>query len=393
MHDLASRAADYAACMVGPTGPELIRDHLAEFSRLVRRRVVAATPDEAPFHRCGKLAAELGAADATGKHAARAEQFAEYGLSPGDALSAAALVPDMSVLAERTRAAWPFVRGGFARLVRPSLNAREAVHPVPPPEPGLGRGLPPDRALPKRAFRSSDGLWLLVGSDANRRAFVSRDEGSSFRVASSDRELVGACGGKEADRGFDLSSRTDGSLLVTSLGANREPSTVTAVLGEHTLLAVSCDDTALVLAAQRENKSSVELWSCAHERACVPLKVPNNRAFTPLTATSFDIARVASTTVLASERAGIVRVVSTRDDGRTWTPPLVAYDALDGSVSRTAPPTRLLAAGARLFLYGVTARPTDAYPLLVSDDQGASFRALPTAAKAIEAPASVARRR
>lgn len=399
LHDLASKTADYAACMAGPTGPELIRDHLTEFRRVVRRRLVAAQPDEAPFRRCAKLAAiVVGSPDAERQHAAPAAAFVEYGAATTEApsLALASLLPDLKPLAEKARDAWPFVRGGFARLVRPSLSAREAVHPVAPPRPSVGRGLPSDRALPKRAARTSQGLVVSVGEGANLVRYLSVDQGLTFKQVGSgdDREFRGGCGGKDPERGFGLSSREDGSLLVTSFGPNREPSTVTAVAGEHLLVAVACDDTALVLAAQPEGKDAVELSICAHERTCTTLRPPPSSIFAQLSGDRFDLARVASTTVLAVEQGGIVRVVSTRDDGRTWTPPVVAFDAAEAAPLKTdiAAPTRLLAVGSRLFLYGAARRAGQTYPLLVSDDQGASFRAPETSDGAVPA-APVAQRR
>jgi hypothetical protein len=395
VHDLAGKTADYASCMVGPTGPELIRDNRAEFQRLVRRRLVSAAPEEAPFNRCAHLAGIVaGTADTERKHTARAAQFVEYGLDPAPqvALSLTALALDLSPLIDRTKRAWPFVRGGFARLVKTSLGAREAVHPVPPARPGVGRGLPSDRALPRRVFRAPDGLLLTLGADANRVAYASSDDGVTFRPARppADDAGRGECGGKDPERGFGVSSREDGSLLVTSFGPNREPSTVTAIVGEHVLHAMSCDDQALVVAAQAEGKA-LALVLCAHERTCVPLRIPERAPFTSFTAESFDLARVASATVLAVERRGIVRVISTRDDGRTWTPPTVAFDAADTAVRADITlPTRLLAAGSRLYLYGAARRGNESYPLLVSDDQGASFRA-PGAVEPAPTPAAVAR--
>jgi hypothetical protein len=69
----------------------------------------------------------------------------------------------------------------------------------------------------------------------------------------------------------------------------------------------------------------------------------------------------------------VVRVASSRDAGASWTPPTVAYDAVEepGRVGR--PPTELLAIGRRVLLYGAPGRAGETYPLLYSDDQGASW--------------------
>ena len=52
LHGAASDFANYAACMAGPTGPELLGPRPTDFSRLVRRRLIAARPDSKPFAPC-----------------------------------------------------------------------------------------------------------------------------------------------------------------------------------------------------------------------------------------------------------------------------------------------------------------------------------------------------
>ena len=91
----------------------------------------------------------------------------------------------------------------------------------------------------------------------------------------------------------------------------------------------------------------------------------------------FANAKLRGTVVLSSAQDGVVRVVSSRDEGRTFTPAIVAFDAAEYpelALSRRAP-TRLLALGERLLLFGASVKGNDTYPLLVSDDQGVSFRA------------------
>src|SRR5436189_4177126 len=56
---LSTLLADYALCMVGPTGPSLVRDNAAGFHALVRRRLVTSGPDDQPFARCAKAARDL----------------------------------------------------------------------------------------------------------------------------------------------------------------------------------------------------------------------------------------------------------------------------------------------------------------------------------------------
>jgi hypothetical protein len=384
IHALGSALADYALCMVGPTGPELIRDDNAGFRRLARRRLVAAAPEEAPFSRCAKPAREVSGRDEVeAAHRTAARRFAEYGLdAPGAThLTLDALNVDASLLLEQTKKAWPFVRGSSARLIRPSLGAREAVHPVPPARAVLGRGLPGTRGLPKNSWRSGDNVWLGLGNSAGQSLFVSSDNGVTFRPARSApgaEERSGRCVGKDPRHGFLLSSASDGSLLLTSSEDERAPDTQVVVRGEHRLLAVACDEEALVVAARSEGASASVLTLCAPGRACAPLAAPSVAPFAPLSSDNFDLARVSGVTVLAVETRGIVRVVSSRDDGVSWTPPSVAFDASEYPELKAdvAAPSRLLTIGARVFLYGAVTRSAQSYPLLASDDQGASFRGL-----------------
>src|SRR6185503_20103217 len=81
LHGQAAALADYGVCMAGPTGPGLLRDHqLDAFKKLVRRRLVAVPPSEAPFERCATLARTLtGSTDVESAHRGAAGSFAEYG--------------------------------------------------------------------------------------------------------------------------------------------------------------------------------------------------------------------------------------------------------------------------------------------------------------------------
>jgi hypothetical protein len=73
---------------------------------------------------------------------------------------------------------------------------------------------------------------------------------------------------------------------------------------------------------------------------------------------------------------GIVRVTSSRDEGRTWTPLTVAYDpeAHPGLRFDAPEPDHLFVSGKRVLLYGVPQRANGTFPVLVSEDFGASFR-------------------
>jgi hypothetical protein len=110
---------------------------------------------------------------------------------------------------------------------------------------------------------------------------------------------------------------------------------------------------------------------CHHAGGCGQL--PVNRGWL---AGAFDLARVDGVSVVATADRGVVRVRSSRDNGATWTPATVAFDwhaARSGSRTASGIPTRLLTLGRTLLLHGQS----DAgqpYPVLFSNDYGASWR-------------------
>jgi hypothetical protein len=312
-------------------------------------------------------------------HKLSAGRFTEHGTDSSATAKRDALGLGLEPLRVKVRAAWPFVKGTYTSLVRPSLSAREAVHPVMPPVPGTGRGLPPTTALVKTAWRSRDFDFVALGLGATRAVFQSADGGVTFRaVADPAAGEIERCSGRDPSRGFALTTASDASLLVTAVVPDREAHATVAVQGEHALISAACDDQALVLAARREGVTEAEFTVCRPERRCERLTLPRVAPFAPLTAPNFDITRSAGATIVAVAQAGIVRVISSRDDGKTWTPPNVAYDEgeLSPAVARQSPPFRLLSFGQRVLLYGSASRAQGSYALLASDDQGASFRAL-----------------
>jgi hypothetical protein len=88
--------------------------------------------------------------------------------------------------------------------------------------------------------------------------------------------------------------------------------------------------------------------------------------------TSLSIARAKSVSVIATARDGVVRIISSRDDGETWTPPIVAFDREEQGEAPA--PTHLLTLGSTLLLYGGGRAPSDVYPTLRSADFGASWQ-------------------
>ena len=170
LHSQATALADYGACMAGPTGPGLLRDHqLGPFERLLRRRLIAVPPTDHPFERCAPLARTLtGSAEVEGAHRAAAGSFAEYGASDRPERSLATLAVSSGGLAELARAAWPFARG-YALLVKPSLGAKEAPHPVAPPAAAAGRGLPSGRPLYRATRVERHERLSRIGSRREQR--------------------------------------------------------------------------------------------------------------------------------------------------------------------------------------------------------------------------------
>lgn len=381
-HELGPAYGDYAVCMAGPSGAQLLRDDPSSFQRLVRRRLIAAAPNEAPFSRCASTAVKITGSEAVqSAYQTVAERFAEYGTDPAARARLDAVMLGLDPLRESVSAAWPFVRARSSSLVRPSLTAREAVHPVAPPEPGLGRGLPVTTGLVKSAWRYRDQQLVAFGLGATRSLFASGDGGVSFRPAADVRALElesERCSGRDPSRGFSLSTAEDGSLVVTASAPDTEPRAAVAVSGEHRVLAIACDDQALVVAVRREGQSRAELSLCRPEQRCEALPLPSRAPFSPLTLESFDVTRVSGATIVSVASSGVVRVISTRDDGKSWTPPSVAFDAGElGERGRAAEaPWHLVSLGSRVLLYGASSKATGGYPLLASDDQGASFHAL-----------------
>jgi len=390
LHSSATNVADYALCMVGPTGPALLRDNIADFRRMVRRRLIASAANERPFQHCAKAARQFTqSVDAERAHLATAYSFVEYA-GPANERAPGGPKPEFKLddlavtthpLAELSRQAWPFVRDGYTRLVRPSIRAREAIHPVELPRPAIGKGLPSFRAHYRAAVPIDSGFLLAVGQGAHFTALETRDGGITFSPARGDdarlRDVAERCPAGDPGRAFTLGLSEDGkNSVVRSLGPDGPPQVVPLAVSELEVFAAACDARALVAALRRDNDREVRLAICAYRGSCQPMPMPSLAGVGVVPRFPLDIARLDGTTILAVPMGGIVRVASTRDDGRTWTPLAVAFDveAHSGLASGVAVPNRLLVLGKRVLLTGGSMRPNQTYPVLVSDDQGASFR-------------------
>ena len=375
VHSLATALADYGACMVGPTGPALLRDRqLSEFQTLVRRRLVTSLAGEAPFGRCTELARTLNAEPSVDQaHRALAFTFSEYGGNPRPTHALAELKVSPDTVAQEAHRAWPFVRS-YAALVKPSLGVKEAPHPVAPPAPALGRGLTAARAYYRSARVTPDGVVLARGAGANLEVWKSSDGGATFKPAlpSLAREFAERCALGD-ERGLVLRSDGDATSVVSLTGDAATTSASLAKSGE-TVVAVACDERALVAAVKPASASRLTLVQCGFGAACTPLAAPNLGRPELGLDYPLDLARVGGTTVLALKMGNIVRVTSSRDGGTSWTPLCVAYDGGEHPLSPARMPTELLTVGKRVLLHGSAVRGNDTYGLLYSDDQGASFR-------------------
>src|SRR5690606_2491856 len=176
-------------------------------------------------------------------------------------------------------------------------------------------------------------------------------------------------------RSFTFSFSDDGrSTVVNSLGPDGAPYATVLAPAERQILAAACDADGLVVALSSTRPGAAALSLCPFRRTCSPMRlpVPGAQALPHLS----DLARIQGTTVVAFADAGIVRVTSSRDGGRSWTPLSVAYDAGEHAprAMGLGAPARLLTLEDRLLLYGGGARPDHAYLVLVSEDHGASWR-------------------
>lgn len=373
LHDQASALANYGLCMVGPTGPNVIRDGGDEFRQLLRRRLLSAEATDQPFAACKALYEQYfeTKGDLT---QTPASDFEEYG-SPGPTSNASlsGFVPDVARLADLSTHAWPFHRKPYLDLVRPSTHAKEAPHPVEFPTPVLGGGLNPDGALYRTAWVGPGRAWVAVGHGVNLGLYESADGGQSWQRAALSApgiaEHAGRCAGNDGQQSFTF-EQEDGKLTVISLMGD-DPVAKTTLRIKATPRSSSCDLATAVFIAEPDNEEESELAVlCQHGGRCGRLQVPATWI-----SRGFDVAQVKEVTVIASVAGGVVRVRSSRDHGKTWTPATVALDAQSvGLPLADAKDVHLQPLGERLLLWVTGGGSQRSYPLVVSEDFGASFR-------------------
>jgi hypothetical protein len=376
LHDVTVAVADYGLCMVGPTGPSLIRDRDADFQRQVRRRLVASSPGDRPFQRCAKLARSVTRSlESERLHTLTAAEFREYG---GRGPSLAQLGVSAAPLAQLFADAWPFARGGYTQLIKPSLGALEAAHVPAPPRPITGKGLPAKSGVYRNVWREGAGFGVALGAGSEAALYLTGDRGATFRPLGRRGDAFEAhaerCATLDGRKVYRISPREDGGAqqVFFSLEGGDATASELSPISEQ-VLATGCDERSLVaLTADRERP---HLRLCPFGGRCGELAVP--ALLMGASPSSVDLAKLKGTLVLSLGQGGIVRVISSRDEGRSFTPPIVAFDAAEYPELAGArrPPTRLLALGERLLLFGAPTRGSDGYLLLASDDQGVSFRA------------------
>jgi len=376
LHNRATALADYGACMVGPTGPEIIREGRSGYADLLRLRVITAAGDTQPFVRCSRFSDRLGHAPAHERlHELKASAFREF-WDGAEGPSVSQLETSLAALQELADAAWPFVRGKAAHLVQASSHTEEAAHPTAPPEPGVGSGLRDRRFVYRSTAVFGNRVVAAFGSGANLLELVSDDGGVHFSPGrpSEGTELSERCAVDLEGRSFTVTVTDSGERVVLSHGPGAAPHAALLARKEAKLLGVACDGSGLVAALQSAASSdAVTFRLCGFRSGCRELAVPSLGGRQPRY--PLDIARIDGVTLIAVANGGLTRVTSSRDQGRTWSPWTVAFD--QGSVitdlGATAP-FRLLRVGPRVLLYGGAKRADEAYYLLASDDYGASFR-------------------
>lgn len=380
LHDVTVAIADYGLCMAGPTGPTLIRDRPSEFERIVRRRLIASGATDKPFHRCSKLAKTItGDVELERLHNLTASDFRDYS---GRGATLAQLGVSAAPLAKIFEDAWPFARGGYTHLMKPSLGAYEAAHIPAPPKPVGGRGLPARSGVYRNVWREGNGYAAAFGSGSDSAVLFTTDHGSSFRSLGRHEEAFEQhgerCDSNDAHRSYRLTPREDGGAIqVLFVLDNNTAAPIVSELGPiaERPIGTACDERSLItLSADRDR---LHLRACPFGARCAELALPPSVAGASAQTGAVDLAKLRGTIVLSVATEGVVRVVSSRDEGRTFTPPVVAFDASEYPELALArrPASRLLALGERLLLFGTPAKGNDTYPLLVSDDQGVSFRA------------------
>jgi hypothetical protein len=365
--------------MAGPTGAVLLRDEPPKFWQLVRRRVVAASSEERPLAACSGLAHELtGSERVVQLHQALAREFVEWG-AKGAQLELRELAAELPHLTEMARGAWPFVRGSAALLMKPSLGAKEAVYPTAVAQPGQVRGLSLGHAL-YRARKITERGWYVVTSNGQEtKAYRSRDSGQTWSVTSPWQSALqgtaNRCTSEAGEIGFAVEALSgEGAIAVKYYQQDFKTGQSKVPRAFRSLKGLACDENAALLITAGSN-NQWDLWLCTADQPCRQLPSPGE--LQGLTLDGIDIARQKGASIIAVTQGSLVRVLSSRDDGRSYTPFTVAIDRAEAGPSpRHAPrPAQLLAVANSLLLIQEPATGSGPTLALGSTDQGASWHA------------------
>jgi hypothetical protein len=380
LHGLANKVADYGVCMAGPTGAIAIRDDVTRFRVLVRRRLVASAAADLPFARCGALAVGIsGRSELERSHAQVASDFIEWGgggqrQSINELLSS---LPDLQALHARS---WPFARKPLADLMRPSRGAFAAVHPMDLPRPTSVRGLVLDGAVTRSSVETPKGRFLVLSNERDVWALRSRDMGHSWTATSAWQSNVDGhayhCVGDTGGTRYALAPARSGAapaLLygsMTALGTDRHE----FGMPNDGVVRIACDDTGAVTLVERHFDHTYRIYACPIGASCREVQLPQPARQKDVL---LDVARIAHTIVIAQSRDGLVRVMTTRDEGASLTPLSLVFDARDASIDGLEPRLvpALLGIGKHLDLV-LSVKGTAPRWALGSDDFGASFHAL-----------------
>ena len=379
LHDTAVLFADYGLCMAGPTGAVALRDQPSEFWRLVRRRLVASNPEERVLASCAGLALRLtGAGAVADAHQMQAGKFAEWGMR-GATVGLSQIGRELPVLSELGQAAWPFLRSGVAILVKPSLGAKEAMHPLETAKPGAVVGLQLYGRLLRSRRITERGLFVVASNGHDTRAVRSRDRGRTWTPTSPwQSALEGTsdrCASDESARAFGLDGHRS-NPGPTIVYYNNYVKTGQSVLGgpNHRVTSLGCDENTAV-AITEVGDHEYGIWQCSSDLPCRALPTPP--IFQGLSADGIEVARIRGAIVIAITQGPIVRVVSTRDEGRSYTPFTIALDHADSVMAEKGRyfPAQLLAIGGNLMMTQESESSSAPTLALTSNDFGASWHA------------------
>lgn len=379
LHAEATQFGNYAACMAGPTGPALLRDRPSEFWQLVRRRIVAASPEARPFAPCVPALTAFAGSERRAAHEAKAGDFREHAPLRSEAKTTLELA-DLEVtgarLGELSKAAWPFTPKDVDALILPERTAKVAAHPVQPAKPARGRGLPAAELGYSALAATGSTVLLVAGHGANASAHRSDDGGLSWAETDAGEPaaaaLEGLCSSGDGKARFRL-RHSGRELMLESWVDGVAESSFPIATGDSRVLGFGCDAGAVVAITRDDADGRPAFRICPDRAPCRNLAVPPALRTLPADGVAVSIARIKGVVVIALTRGGVVRVISSRDDGATWTPPVVAFDRAEHGGT---PPTHLLSLGSKLVLYAGSANAREGYPSLWSSDFGTSWQGL-----------------